>query len=66
LSALIVAAHHRTHPLALLEQQFGDGPPDRADAIEGVLEGVREHLEACPCCSMQLNLVLDTLKAMED
>jgi hypothetical protein len=38
-----------------------DGAP-----IEGVLARVREHLEACPCCSMQLNLVLETLKAIED
>jgi hypothetical protein len=42
-------------------QRDADGEP-----IEGVLEHVREHLEACPCCSMQLNLVLDTLKVMED
>jgi hypothetical protein len=38
-----------------------DGAP-----IEGVLARVREHLEACPCCSMQFNLVLETLKGIED
>jgi hypothetical protein len=42
-------------------QSDADGAPFR-----GGLERVREHLEACPCCSMQLNLVLDTLKAIED
>ena len=41
-------------------QSDTDGAP-----IEGMLAHVREHLEACPCCSMQLNLVLDTLKAIE-
>jgi hypothetical protein len=33
--------------------------------IEGVLERVREHLEACPCCNGQYELVLETLKAIE-
>jgi hypothetical protein len=42
-------------------QSDADGAP-----IEGVLERVREHLDDCPCCSMQLNLVLETLKAMGD
>lgn len=37
---------------------------DRAP-LEGVLEHVREHLEACPCCSSQLNLVLATLEAID-
>ena len=37
-----------------------DGAP-----IEGVLARVREHLEACPCCRMQFELVLETLKAIE-
>ena len=34
--------------------------------IEGMLERVREHLEACPCCRGQFKLILDTLKAMEE
>ena len=38
-----------------------DGTP-----IEGTLARVREHLEACRCCSTQFNLVLETLKALED
>jgi hypothetical protein len=42
-------------------QSDADGAP-----IKGVLEHVREHLDACPCCSMQLNLVLDMLKMMND
>jgi hypothetical protein len=38
-----------------------DGMP-----IDGFLERVREHLEACPCCNDQLQLVLETLKAIEE
>ena len=38
-----------------------DGKP-----IEGVLERVREHLEACPCCNGQFKLVLETLNAIEE
>jgi hypothetical protein len=38
-----------------------DGGP-----IEGTLARVREHLENCPCCTGQFDLVLDTLKAIED
>jgi hypothetical protein len=34
--------------------------------IDGVLESVREHLEACPCCTGQFTLVLETLKAVEE
>jgi hypothetical protein len=34
--------------------------------IEGVLDRVREHLEACPCCAGQFQLVLETLKAIDD
>jgi uncharacterized protein with PIN domain len=34
--------------------------------IEGMLARVQEHLEACPFCSMELSLVLDTLKAIEN
>jgi hypothetical protein len=42
-------------------QSILDGGP-----IEGVLERVREHLEACPCCTAQYDLVLETLKAIEE
>ena len=42
-------------------QGFLDGLP-----IDGVLESVREHLEACPCCTGQFELVLQTLKAIEE
>ena len=42
-------------------QSILDGMP-----IDGVLERVREHLEACPCCNEQYRLVLDTLKAIEE
>ena len=42
-------------------QSILDGTP-----AEGVLERVREHLEDCPCCTGQFDLVLDTLKAIED
>ena len=42
-------------------QSILDGMP-----IDGVLERVREHLEACPCCTGQFKLVLETLKAIEE
>ena len=42
-------------------QSILDGMP-----IDGVLDRVREHLEACPFCSDQFELVLETLKAMEE
>lgn len=42
-------------------QSILDGMP-----IDGVLERVREHLEACPCCANQFELVLETLKAIEE
>ena len=42
-------------------QSILDGQP-----LEGVLERVREHLEACPCCTGQFTLVLETLKAIEE
>ena len=38
-----------------------DGMP-----LEGLLDQVREHLEACPCCHDQYTLVLETLKAIEE
>ena len=34
--------------------------------IDGVLGSVREHLEVCPCCSNQYDLVLETLRAIEE
>jgi hypothetical protein len=42
-------------------QSILDGLP-----IDGVLERVREHLEACPCCTGQFELVLETLDAIEE
>jgi hypothetical protein len=42
-------------------QRILDGKP-----IDGVLVSVREHLEACPCCTGQFNLVLDTLQSIEE
>jgi hypothetical protein len=42
-------------------QSILDGLP-----IDGVLDRVREHLEACPCCTGQFKLVLETLRAIED
>ena len=42
-------------------QRIMDGAP-----IDGVLVSVRDHLESCPCCTGQLNLVLDTLQSIEE
>lgn len=42
-------------------QRILDGVP-----LDGVLVSVREHLEACPCCTGQLNMVLDTLQSIEE
>jgi hypothetical protein len=42
-------------------QRILDGVP-----IDGVLARVREHLEACPCCTGECELVLETLKAIEE
>jgi hypothetical protein len=42
-------------------QSILDGQP-----LEGVLERVREHLEACPCCTGQFKLVMETLRAIEE
>ena len=42
-------------------QSILDGLP-----LDGVLERVREHLEACPCCTGQFELVLETLRAIEE
>jgi hypothetical protein len=35
-------------------------------SVEGILDRVREHLEDCSCCTSQLDLVLNTLRAIED
>ena len=42
-------------------QSILDGMP-----IDGVLDRVREHLEACSCCNGQFKLVLETLDAIEE
>lgn len=42
-------------------QRLLDGLP-----VDGVLERVREHLEACPFCNDECTLVLETLRAMEE
>ena len=42
-------------------QRILDGAP-----IDGVLVSVREHLEACPCCIGQFNLVLDTVQSIDE
>jgi hypothetical protein len=34
--------------------------------IDGLLGGVREHLQTCACCTGQFNLVLETLQAIEE
>lgn len=36
------------------------------EPIDGLLESVREHLEACPCCTDQFKLVLETLEAIDE
>lgn len=41
-------------------QSILDGLP-----IDGVLNRVREHLEACPCCEGQFKLILETLNAID-
>ena len=42
-------------------QKIIDGTP-----IDGVLVNVREHLEACPFCMDQFNLVLKALHAIDE
>jgi hypothetical protein len=42
-------------------QRTLDGTP-----LDDVLKLVREHLEACPFCKGELQLVLETLKAIEE
>lgn len=34
--------------------------------LEGLLNSVREHLETCPCCTHQFQLVLETLQAIDE
>jgi hypothetical protein len=34
--------------------------------IDGLLSSVRDHLEACPCCTDQFRMVLETLQAIEE
>ena len=34
--------------------------------IDGKLRRVQEHLEACPCCTGQFKLVLETIEAIEE
>ena len=36
------------------------------EPIDGLLVSVRDHLEACPCCTGQFKLVLETLQAIEE
>jgi hypothetical protein len=42
-------------------QHMLDGSP-----IEGVLALVREHLESCPFCGEEFQLVLETLRATDE
>jgi hypothetical protein len=42
-------------------QRILDGTP-----LDGLLDRVREHLEACPWCHDQFKLVLETLEAIEE
>ncbi|MEX2170038.1 MAG: hypothetical protein WD851_12075 [Pirellulales bacterium] len=42
-------------------QSILDGMP-----LDEVLLRVQEHLGACPCCTGQYQLVLETLKAIEE
>jgi hypothetical protein len=35
-------------------------------SIDGVLERVQEHLEACPFCNDEFKMVLETLKAIDE
>ena len=47
--------------LDLYAQKILDGEP-----IEGVLDLVREHLEACSGCDDQFHLILETIKAIDE
>ena len=37
-----------------------------AEPLEGILERVREHLDACPACDDEFKLILETLKAIDE
>ena len=47
--------------LDLYAQKIMDGEP-----IEGVLELVRQHLEACSGCEDEFHLILETIKAIDE
>jgi hypothetical protein len=36
------------------------------EPLDSMLERVREHLAACPACDSEFQLILDTLKAIEE
>jgi hypothetical protein len=36
------------------------------EPLDRILELVREHLAACPACESEFQLILDTLKAIEE
>ena len=36
------------------------------EPLDSMLERVREHLAACPACHSEFQLILDTLKAIEE
>lgn len=42
-------------------QSVQDGKP-----IEGLLERVRDHLAVCPFCKSEYELIIETLKSMEE
>lgn len=47
--------------LDLYAQKIMDGEP-----IEGVLELVRQHLEACSGCDDEFHLIRETIKAIDE
>lgn len=47
--------------LDLYAQKILDGEP-----IEGVLQLVREHLQACAGCDDEFHLILETIKAIDE
>jgi uncharacterized protein with PIN domain len=55
-----------TCPECLQElERYAQGTLD-GQPLEGLLARVREHLEACPFCNEEYQLVLETLKAIDD
>jgi uncharacterized protein with PIN domain len=34
--------------------------------VEGLLQRIREHLNACPACEDEFKVIVETLKAMEE